>query len=144
MLVDLFERRIFEGFKGPLLWPSLVAFGQNGPVLDDLDAGELFEDPPLRSIEREFRLFRFEALVHCHHAVEFLDIGMRLERHPFNQRQDRRWTVWCGLKQWLNWPLALLGFPRAPGLVLHQHSSLSHSPSPSVRSLEAAGPLNGL
>src|SRR5215471_15378245 len=92
MFVDLLERRVFEGFNGASLL-SVVAFGQDRPVFDDLDAGELFENPPLRAIERDLGLFRFEALVHCHHAFELFGVGAGIEHHPFNQRQDRRWAV---------------------------------------------------
>src|SRR5215469_7368149 len=123
MFVDLFERRIFEGFNGASLL-SVVDVGQNGPVFDDLDAGELFEDPPLRSIEREFRLLCLEALVYCHHAVEFLDIGMRIERQPVNQRQHHRSVVQRWFRRWLNWPSPLLGLSREAGLLLHQCSSI--------------------
>ena len=71
---------------------SVVDVGQNGPVFDDLDAGELFEDPPLRRVVGEFGLFRFEALIHGHYAVELFDVSVGVTRHPFNQRQDRGWA----------------------------------------------------
>jgi len=92
MFVDLLERGVSEGFNDASLL-SVVDVGQNGPVLDDLDAGELFEDPPLRSIESEFRLLRLEAVVHCHHAVELFDVSVGVKRHPFNQREDCGGTV---------------------------------------------------
>src|SRR5215469_12612674 len=125
MFVDLLERGVSERFNDALLRFSVAKFGQNGPVLDDLDAGELFEDPPLRSIEREFRLFRFEAVVYRRQAFELFDTGARVERHPFDQRHNRRRAVrwWC--RQWLNRALPLLGLSREANLLLHQCSSLS-------------------
>jgi hypothetical protein len=50
MFVDLFERSVFESFKDALLGLSFVAFGQNRPVLDDLDTSEFFEDPPFAAL----------------------------------------------------------------------------------------------
>src|SRR5215472_315176 len=134
MFVDLFERGIFEGFNGASLL-SVVAFGQNRPVLDDLDTSEFFEDPALRRIVCELGLFRFEALVHCRQAFELLDIGAGIERHPFDQCQDRRraFQRWYG--RWLNRPFPLLGLAREAGLLLHQVSSVSHLGSAFRRSL---------
>src|SRR5215472_9741668 len=106
MFVDLLERGIFEGFNGASLL-SLLDFGQNRPVLDDLDAGELFEDPPLRRIEREFGLLRLETLIHGHHTFEFFDIDSGVKRHPFNQGHNRRRAVRWWREQWLSRPFPL-------------------------------------
>src|SRR5215469_6231514 len=93
---------IYARCDAPLL--SVVAFGQNGPVFDDLDAGKLFEDPALRRIERELGLLRFEALVHPRQAFELFDIGMRIKRHSFNQSHNRRRAVRWRRGQWLSRP----------------------------------------
>src|SRR6516225_540074 len=124
MFVDLLERRIFEGFNGASLL-SVVDVGQNGPVLDDLDAGELFEDPALRRIERELGLFRFEAFVYRRQSIELFDTGARVERYPFNQSQDRRRGVHCRCGECLNLPLPLLGLSIEASLFLHLHSPQS-------------------
>jgi hypothetical protein len=95
-----------------------------GPVLDDLDAGKLFEDPPLRCIVREFGFFRFEALVHCCQPFKLLDIGAGIKRHLFNQRQHHRSVVRRWFRRWLNWSFPPLGLSREGGLLLHQCSSI--------------------
>src|SRR6516164_9887873 len=122
MFVYLFERGVFEGFNGVSLL-SVVDVGQNGPVFDDLDAGELFEDPALRRIERALGLFRFEAFVYRRQSIELFDTGARVERYPFNQSQDRRRGVHCRRGEWLNPPFPLLGLSIEAGLFLHLHSS---------------------
>jgi len=81
MFVDLLDRGVFKGFKDALLRPSFVDFVQNGPVLEDVDAGELFQDPALCGVVCELGLFRFEALIHSHQAFEFFDIGVGIVRH---------------------------------------------------------------
>jgi len=72
---------------------------------------------------------RFEALVHPRQAFELFDIGMRIKRHSFNQRHNRRRAVRWRRGQWLSRPFPSLGSSRKAGLLLHQHSSLSHSAS---------------
>jgi hypothetical protein len=39
----------------------------------------------LRRIERQLRLFRFEALVHRRQAFELFETGARVKRHSFNR-----------------------------------------------------------
>ena len=110
MFVDLLQGSVSECYIGALLRPSFLDFGQNGPVLDDLDAGELLKDPALRLVVGELCLFRFEPLVHRHHAFELFDIVPGVKRHPFNQRQNRRGAVrWRRGRSALNRPFALLG-----------------------------------
>src|SRR5215469_13896279 len=119
MLVDLLERGVSEGFNGASLL-SVVDVGQNGPAFDDLDAGELFEDPPLRSIEREFGFLRFEAVVYRRQVFELFDTGARVERHPFDQRHNSRRAVQWWRGQWLNRTFPLLALSREANLLLHQ------------------------
>jgi len=89
-------------------------------VLDDPDAGELFEDPALCRVVSELGLSGVEPLVHYDDAFELCDIGARIERQLFDQRQERSGTVrsWCG-----QWPLsrliARLGLAHKARLLLH-------------------------
>jgi hypothetical protein len=75
MFVDLLQRGVFEGFVGAFLRFSLLDFIEGGPVLHELDADELFQDPALRRIIGELGLFCLQSVIHCHHAMELFDIG---------------------------------------------------------------------
>src|SRR5271169_156394 len=126
MFVDLLKGCIFEGLIGAVLGLSLFNFVESGPVLDDFDADELFQDPALRRVKRKFGLFRLQSLVHCHHAIELFDIGAGVKRHPFNQLQNRGGAIawWRGHYPG-NLPFALLGRSCEAGLLPHQN--FSHS-----------------
>src|ERR1700747_614827 len=112
MFVDLLQRGIFEGFIATFLRLSLLDFIESGPVLHELDAGELFQDPALRRVEYKLGLSRPYSLVHCDDAFEFCGISAGIKRHPFNQGQNR-----SGVVRW--WRGERLN------LLLHQNSSLS-------------------
>src|SRR6516162_11502233 len=71
MFVDLLERRVFEGFVGALLRFRVVDLREHRAVLDDLDAGELLEDPPLGSVVGALGLFASEPLVQCEDVFEW-------------------------------------------------------------------------
>ena len=86
IFVDLLQRSIFKGFIVPFLRPPFLDFIECRPVLDDLDAGELFQDPALRRVESELGLLRLEALVRCDDAFELCRVGAGIKRHLFNQR----------------------------------------------------------
>jgi hypothetical protein len=85
MLVDLLERGVFERFIGSPLRPFLFDFIQSGLVLEDLDAGELFEDPGLCCVVLKLSLFRLEPLVHCNDRIKLFDIGARIECQAIDQ-----------------------------------------------------------
>jgi hypothetical protein len=85
MSVDFLQRGVFERFIRTASGLYLLDLVWHGPVLVDLDAGELFQDPALRHVVCELGLFRLEAFIHCHDAFELFDIGVRVERHPLNQ-----------------------------------------------------------
>ena len=97
---------------------------KSGPVLDDLDAGKLSQDPALSGVVGELGLFRLEPLVHCDDAFELFDICAGVERHPFKQPENRGKGVnwWRGQKP-LDRPLALLCIEHEVSLLLHQNSS---------------------
>src|ERR1700719_1273116 len=66
MFVDLLQRRVFEGLISAFLRLPLLDFIEGGgPVLHELDAGELFQDPALRRVECKLGLFRLHSFVHC-------------------------------------------------------------------------------
>ena len=112
MFVDLLQRRVFEGLVAAFLRLSFLDFIEDsGPVLHELDAGELLQDPALRRVECKLGLFRLHSFVHCDDAVEFFDIGAGIKRHPLNQSQNRSSAV-----QW--WRGEMLN-------LLHQNSSFS-------------------
>jgi len=60
MFVDLLQWRVFEGLIRALLWFPTVELREHRAVLDDLDAGELFEDPTLGRVVGELGLVRRE------------------------------------------------------------------------------------
>ena len=93
MFVDFLQWGVFECIVDAPLGLSVVDFVENGSVLDDLDAGELFQDPALCRVVCELSLVRLERLVHRCHAPELFGIGAGVERDPFNQRQDRGGAV---------------------------------------------------
>ena len=70
MFVDLLQGSVFECFVGALLRLPLLGLVQNGPALDDLDTGELLQNPTLGGVVCELGLLRLEALIHRHHAFE--------------------------------------------------------------------------
>src|SRR6202048_1859578 len=125
MFVNLLQRRVFEGAIAAFLRLSLLDFIEGGgPVLHELDAGELFQDPALRRVECKLGLLRLHSFVHCDDAVEFFDICAGINRHPFDQSQNPSSAV-----QW--WPGEMLN-------LLHQNSSFS-SLSSALRSPLLAG-----
>jgi len=92
MFVESPPGSVFEGFiSASGDFPS--RFRIERTVLDDFDAGELFEDPTLRRIVCELGLFRLEALVHCHHRWSFFDSARGQAPTFLNQRQNRGGAV---------------------------------------------------
>src|SRR3954453_5651840 len=124
MFVDLLQRGVFEGFVGTFLRLSLLDFITGGPVLHELDAGELFQDPALRRVERKLGLFCVQSLIHCHHAIELFDIGAGVKRYPFNQLQNRGGAIaWWRGNYPGNLPFTLHGRTCEASLFPHQSSS---------------------
>jgi hypothetical protein len=70
MFVDLLQGGVFEGFVGAFLRFSLLDFIEGGPVLHELNAGELFEDPRIagwvRAMPQDTRKLLHQGLCdHC-------------------------------------------------------------------------------
>jgi hypothetical protein len=133
MLVNFLQWGVFEGCIAALLRLAFLDFVESGPVLDDLDAGELFQDPALCRAVGELGLFRVEALIHCDHAFELCGISAGVKRHLFNQRQNRRGAVRCWRERSpLSRCFAMLGLEREISPLFHQNSSLPSSGLPSL------------
>src|SRR6516225_1210906 len=143
IFVDLLQRRVFEDFRAPLMWFPVLAFADSRPVLDNLDDGELFQDPALCRVGVEFRPSRLQALVHPDHAFELFDIGIGVKRQSFNQRQNRREAVRWWRHTWsFHWPLATGPFSREAYLHLYHNTSLSWLPlAVAPHWLEASAPV---
>ena len=93
MFVDLLERGVVEGLIGALLGFPVLDFVEGGPVLEDFDAGKLFQNPALRGAKCEFGFFRLEAITHLNDPFELCDIGAGIERQFFDQFQSRSAAV---------------------------------------------------